>query len=95
MQAVVGEAPEGSWTHGGLPKVFTKVVFKKALLPKEKIKGIVDFSDRLYALRKEADYQEKILEKSEKAKTDFPLYLSVVEDLLKTLKEMSDDFNES
>jgi len=95
MQAVVGEAPEGSWTHGGLPKAFTKVVFKQALLPKEKIKGIVDFSDRLYALRKEADYQEKILEKSEKAKTDFPLYLLLVEDLLKTLKGMSDDFDES
>jgi len=52
MQAVVEEAPGGSWTHGGLPKVFTKVVFQEALLPKEKIKGIVDFSDRLYAFER-------------------------------------------
>ena len=97
MQAVVGEAPDGSWTHGGLPKAFTKVVFQKGLLSKEKIKGIVDFSDRLYALRKEADYQEKILEESEKAKTNFPVYLSIVEDLLNSLKEINNgnDLNKS
>ena len=93
MQAVVGEPPGGSWTHGGLPKAFTRVVFKERLLPKEAIKGIVKFSDKLYALRKEADYQESVLESSEEVRKEVANYISLVEELLNQLKRLNDAKN--
>ena len=90
MQAVVGNPPEGSWSHGGLPKAFTKTVFQKKLLPLQSIKGIVEVADKLYALRKEADYYDTILELSQEAKRKLTEYLSYVEKLLNQIKELSD-----
>ena len=91
MQAVVGNPPEGSWSHGGLPKVFTKTVFQKKLLPPQNIKGVVEVADKLYALRKEADYYDTVLELSPEAKRKLAEYLSYVEKLLNQIKELTDD----
>ncbi len=88
MQAVVGEAEKKRWEHGGLPKTFAKTVFYKRLLPQEEIKGIVKFSERLYGLRRRADYSSEILEDSEDAKQSLLLYLSRIENLLNSLKEI-------
>jgi len=90
MQAVVGNPPEGSWSHGGLPKAFTKIVFQKKLLPLQNIKGLVEVADKLYALRKEADYYDTILELSPEAKRKLTEYLSYIEKLLTQIKELSD-----
>jgi len=90
MQAVVGVPLEGSWSHGGLPKRFTKVVFQKKLLPLESIKGIVKLADKLYSLRKEADYYDTILELSPNAKKRLGEYLLYVEGLLNRIKELLD-----
>ena len=91
MQAVVGNPPEGSWSHGGLPKVFTKTVFQKKLLPLQNIKGVVEVADKLYALRKEADYYDTVLELSPEARRKLAEYLSYIEKLLNQIKELTDD----
>jgi uncharacterized protein (UPF0332 family) len=91
MQAVVGEAEKKRWEHGGLPKIFAKTVFHKRLLPPEEIKGIVKFSERLYGLRRKADYSSEIMENSEDAKQSLLFYISKIESLLNRLKEIPDD----
>jgi uncharacterized protein (UPF0332 family) len=95
MQAVVGEPPKGSWTHGGLPKAFTRVVYESRLFSLEILKGFVDFTDELYALRKEADYYDTIMSSSDELKNEIARYISKVEDLLNLLEESLHDVNES
>lgn len=87
MQSVVGEPPDGSWSHGGLPKAFTKVVYKNRILSKDEIKGIVKTCEQLYALRKLADYYDTILESSEEEKGKVKNYTIKVERLLNLIEE--------
>ncbi len=87
MQSVVGDPPDGSWSHGGLPKAFTKKVFQEQILPTNEIKGFVALCDSLYAFRRESDYYDSILEHSENAKRDIEGYIAKVERLLNLLEE--------
>jgi len=89
MQSVVGKPPKGSWTHGGLPKVFSKVAFQKKLLQPEEIRRIVELAYGLYVLRKRADYEDVLLEKVE-AKDYAEEYFSAVERLINFLEELPD-----
>lgn len=87
MQSVVGEPPGGKWSHGGLPKNFTKVVYKNRILSKDEIKGIVKTCENLYALRKLADYYDTILESSEEERGKVESYMLKVERLLNLIEE--------
>ena len=94
MQSVVDEPEKGKWTHGGLPKEFSRVVCVNRLLPREEIKGVVRLANRLYALRKRADYTDELLESSEEAMGVLQLYISKVEGLLRVLKEIGNESNQ-
>lgn len=87
MQSVVGKPIGGKWSHGGLPKFFTREVYQNNILPGEEIKGLVKMAEELYAFRRESDYYDTILEYSGSVRKEIESYISKVEKLIYLLEE--------
>ncbi len=63
FQYVIGEPPKGRWKHIGIAKAFVYKAYRESSIPVELVGKLKDSYDKLYALRRKADYTEDIIGK--------------------------------
>ncbi|GAB6066264.1 hypothetical protein JCM9492_13570 [Aquifex pyrophilus] len=61
FQYVVGKPPKGRWKHIGIAKAFVHKAYRESLMPIELISKLKDSYDKLYALRRKADYTDELI----------------------------------
>ncbi len=58
---VVGEPPRRRWQHIGIAKAFVHKAYRESAVPVELIGKLKDSYDKLYALRRKANYTDELI----------------------------------
>ena len=80
FQYAVGEPPRKRWQHIGIAKAFVHKAYRESRVPVELISKLKGSYDKLYALRRKADYTDELI--TERVTPELEEYINSLQEAL-------------